>query len=140
METACGHCGVMFRFAPSQRKRFCSRRCYEGGRVSDLRSRFLSKVTKTNTCWLWNGAKTKPGYGKMYCHQTKSVEGAHRVAYALFVGPIPSGLDLDHLCRVRGCVNPAHLEPVTRSVNVLRGARWNSLSVMLTRETGVADG
>lgn len=46
---------------------------------------------------------------------------AHRLSYELFVGPIPDGYELDHLCRNRGCVNPAHLEAVTHRVNVLRG-------------------
>ena len=48
---------------------------------------------------------------------------AHRWYYESMVGPIPEGLDLDHLCRVRRCVNPAHLEPVSRRVNLLRGSR-----------------
>jgi hypothetical protein len=48
---------------------------------------------------------------------------AHRFAYELLVGPIPEDLELDHLCRVRHCVNPAHLEPVTHLENILRGMR-----------------
>lgn len=70
-------------------------------------------------CWLWTGATYPAGYGKT------GVDGrtllAHRVSYELFVGPIPEGLQLDHLCRVRNCVNPAHLEPVTAAENTLRG-------------------
>ena len=67
-------------------------------------------------CWLWTGTISRNGYGRTL--RTT----AHRVAYELFVGPIPPGLDVDHLCRVRACVNPAHLEPVTRAENLWRGA------------------
>lgn len=82
--------------------------------------RFWSKVDKTagEGCWLWTAAKTPNGYGKV---QWKGVtRGAHRVAYLLLVGTIPDGLHLDHVCRVRHCVNPAHLEPVTCRENMMR--------------------
>lgn len=75
------------------------------------RNRFWSKVEKTDMCWLWTGVKRPAGYGRFGGAQ------AHRVAYELLVGPIPAGLELDHLCRVPGCVNPAHLEPVTKAEN-----------------------
>lgn len=65
-------------------------------------------------CWLWAGAFSSGGYGH---YRNKS---AHRVVYEALVGPIPQGLDLDHLCRVRACVNPRHLEPVTRQENLRR--------------------
>lgn len=67
-------------------------------------------------CWLWAGARDAYGYGAATGH-TK----AHRLVYEALVGPIPRGLTIDHLCRVRACVNPTHLEPVTRGENVLRG-------------------
>ncbi len=80
--------------------------------------RLWTRVEKTETCWLWTGHKVS-GYAML------SVSGkstyAHRFAYELLVGPIPEGLQLDHLCRVRHCVNPAHLEPVTPRENVARG-------------------
>lgn len=72
-------------------------------------------------CLLWVGEISKDGYG------TRSVRGvggsswAHRWAYEEGVGPIPEWMTIDHLCRVRSCVNPAHLEAVTRGENVLRG-------------------
>jgi hypothetical protein len=71
-------------------------------------------------CWLWDGAIWPNGYGKTstLIHDTRL---AHRVLYIEHRGPVPDGLDLDHLCRVRHCVNPAHLEPVSRSVNLTRG-------------------
>lgn len=84
-----------------------------------LALRFWAKVEKTPTCWLWIGAKHASGYGSLWREGT--YHGAHRVAYELFRGPIPVGLELDHLCRVRSCVNPEHLEIVTRRENMLRG-------------------
>jgi hypothetical protein len=78
-------------------------------------------------CWLWTRPLNSGGYGSFYPSGTprKSV-GAHRWAYERFVGPIPEGMDIDHVkargCTNRHCVNPAHLEPVTRSENLRRGA------------------
>lgn len=77
-------------------------------------------------CLIWLGAVSKKtGYGVLSTgyksEGTKRSSYAHRVSYEYFVGPIPDGLDLDHKCRVRCCVNPDHLEPVTRADNILRG-------------------
>ena len=80
--------------------------------------RFWAKVEKTETCWLWT-AYTQNGYGRFWVGN--KMRKAHRVAYEMSVGMIPEGLTLDHLCRVRNCVNPAHLEPVTAKENTLRG-------------------
>lgn len=85
-----------------------------------LPPRFWAKVEKTDTCWLWIGGKNHYGYGS-YRHTPDFAAQAHRVAYEAMVGPIPEGLTIDHLCRVPACVNPAHMEPVTRGENVLRG-------------------
>lgn len=78
----------------------------------------------TDDCWIWTGHHASNGYG-MFCvsHERKvHTLLAHRAAYELLVGPIPASLQMDHLCRVRDCVNPAHLEPVTRRENQRRGA------------------
>lgn len=71
-------------------------------------------------CWRWTGFVSDDGYGRISRHYGESC--AHRYFYRELVGPIPPGMELDHLCRNRGCVNPAHLEPVTHQENVRRGA------------------
>lgn len=83
-------------------------------------ARFLDKVyVDANECWIWQAWCDKPsGYGRF--HLDGRMARAHRVAYQLFVGPIPEGLEVDHLCFVTSCVNPAHLEAVTSHENILR--------------------
>lgn len=84
--------------------------------------RILERITVSDEtgCWLWTAGINGRGYGNITADgRTRS---AHRVAYEEWIGPIPAGLDLDHLCRVRHCVNPDHLEPVTRRENLVRGA------------------
>lgn len=73
-------------------------------------------------CWLWTGTVTNSGYGSITIQTDDGPKSrlVHRVAYEHLVGPIPAGLTLDHLCRVRECFNPHHLEPVTRRENTLR--------------------
>ena len=70
-------------------------------------------------CLLWLGTVNQFGYGRTNLHGRRIV--AHRAAYILACGPVPDDLELDHLCRVRCCINPKHLEPVTKTVNVRRG-------------------
>lgn len=85
-------------------------------------ARFWSKVDATGDCWLWKGHVGGQGYG--YFNVARGiVMRAHRLAYELEHGAIPRGLVVDHLCRNRLCVNPAHLEPVTNRENVLRGSQ-----------------
>jgi hypothetical protein len=71
-------------------------------------------------CWVWTGPLDSRGYGNMNIKGRGPI--AHRHAYEFAVGPIPEGLEIDHLCRVRACVNPAHLEPVTSAENMRRAA------------------
>src|SRR3990167_9138023 len=87
-----------------------------------MRDRFWSKVDKNGPggCWLWTGA-TSSGYGRFRINTHWPSARAHRLAYESVIGPIPNGLTLDHLCRVRRCVNPHHMEPVSRKLNILRG-------------------
>ncbi len=86
---------------------------------ADVLDRFWAKVNKTDTCWLWTACLFHNGYGQF--NASGATAYAHRFAYEACVGPIPDSLELDHLCRVRCCVNPAHLEPVTSRENTLRG-------------------
>ncbi len=84
-----------------------------------LGENFWSKVDKTvSDCWLWTGAKNSKGYGCFAVAGRSQL--AHRVAYEELVGSIPDGLQIDHLCRIKSCVNPAHLEPVTALENMNR--------------------
>ena len=89
--------------------------------------RFWAKVQKSDNpdgCWLWNAAINPNGYAQFGIGYKKVY--AHRWAYEQVHGPIPKGLQIDHLCRVRHCVNPAHLEIVTNRENFLRGGAPNA--------------
>ncbi len=85
------------------------------GRHGTEDEHFWIKVVKSSTCWDWVGANNK-GYGIFRGQR------AHRWAYEHTIGPIPDGLTIDHLCMNRSCVNPAHMEPVSRSENSKRAA------------------
>lgn len=86
---------------------------------------FWTKVDAEDgaACWKWKGPLSRLGYAKFWSRYGGRHKSwlAHRLAYEWCVGPIPEKMTLDHLCRVRHCVNPAHLEPVTHRENVLRG-------------------
>ena len=86
----------------------------------DRQERFMRLVSPEpmSGCWLWMGAVGTGGYGQFEKGHTRP---AHRVAYEMLREPIPVGLHLDHLCRVRCCVNPWHLEPVSPAENNRRG-------------------
>jgi hypothetical protein len=80
--------------------------------------RFFTLIAPADECWEWQGNTNNRGYGAFW-DGTKTAL-AHRWVYEFMVDDIPEGLDIDHLCRNRKCVNPEHLEPVTRSVNHFR--------------------
>lgn len=83
-----------------------------------------------NGCRVWMRGRNTHGYGRVSYNGKWCA--AHRVSYETFVGPIPAGLDLDHLCRNRACINPAHLEPVTEKENALRGIGFCALNAAKT--------
>lgn len=141
VEGRCLHCNAMFLYWPSQRREFCSASCVNrSGRRSgkgrlllrtdqDIRNRILARirVDTATGCWIWRGAKSnsaRPGCPPRY-YGHLSIRGrarrVHRLAYELWRGKIPKGLEPDHLCRQTLCANPWHLEPVTGSTNALRG-------------------
>jgi hypothetical protein len=120
---------------PQRYREWCSGHYHRWQRYGDPRGipaprakasvieRLMAKVQVADTgCWLWTAALNEWGYGVIGLGVAGRSNLAHRAMYVEQVGPIRRDLDLDHLCRVRRCVNPAHLQPVTRRVNLLRGA------------------
>jgi hypothetical protein len=111
--------------------------CGCGDRTSTVRTQFIlghrpmladkmfiwqrSRINLETGCVEWTGQAYPNGYGYIRRGREQTARMAHRAAYETFVGPIPEGLTLDHLCRNRICINPDHLEPVTRGENALRG-------------------
>lgn len=107
--------------------RSCYDRLRRGGRLvvakhgRPLEERFFAKVDARGVCWQWTGGLVA-GYGR-FSIAPGDHYAAHRWCWEYLVGPIPDGLTLDHLCLNKGCVNPDHLEPVTRSENAKRAWR-----------------
>lgn len=93
--------------------------------IADPKERFLAKVeiSSTSGCWIWTGSLDNHGYGRLALglkSEGQRPVAAHRLAHEWWVAPIPDGYEVDHLCRVRHCVNPEHLEAVTHAENVRR--------------------
>ena len=90
--------------------------------MNSLLERFWDKIELSDhnddQCWYWTSSINKKGYGNMWKDGTSQI--VHRISYELFRGKIPKGLQIDHLCRNRSCVNPQHLEPVTLTENIRR--------------------
>lgn len=102
-------------------------------RSMSFKERLLSRVAfgSYNECWEWQGGRCSSGrYGGI--SDGGKPRAAHRAMYELFVGPIPEGLVVDHLCGNKLCVNPAHLEAVTDQENILRG---NGVAAANARKT-----
>ena len=88
--------------------------------MMDTLTRFLSKIRFTG-CWEWTGSLDTKGYGHWYL--SGKTLAAHRWAYEHWIGPIPTALEVDHLCRNSRCVRPDHLEAVTHKENMRRGIK-----------------
>lgn len=99
-------------------KKICSvRRPYTKADPADRFNRFVEKIE--NGCWEWRGSRLPSGYGR-FSFDGASMGLAHRFSYSIFCGPLVDGMQIDHLCRNTGCVNPKHLEQVTPVENILR--------------------
>lgn len=118
IDKVCAYCKKPF-VAYSDARRTCSTSCRKEYERAQIQARFWVKVQKTDGCWLWTGRLDSHGYGLFRAPGIRI--RAHRFAYQALVSFIPEGLHIDHLCRNRQCVNPAHLEPVTCKENLLRG-------------------
>jgi hypothetical protein len=81
-------------------------------------------------CWIWSGGITGSGYGMFWFDSKSSL--AHRSSYEFYKGKIPDDMELDHLCRIRCCVNPDHLEPVTSKENLMRGISFSAKNAKKT--------
>ena len=100
--------------------------------LPEIADRFWSKVNRTGSCWLWIGAVHSGGYGVFGIGDGTKTTYAHRWAYETLVGPIPDGLEVDHLCRTRNCVRVDHLELVTHKENILRGVGGPAINAAKT--------
>lgn len=97
---------------------------------------FLAKIKVNDSgCWEWLGYISQKGYGQLSCN-CRGI-AAHTFSYELFIGPVPMGLELDHLCNVKHCVNPVHLEPVTQAENMRRAGGYALLAQKGGRARGV---
>lgn len=132
----CLQCGKAITGMPSSvaRRKYCTKKCFGDslkGSIEKVLQRY--EVDESTGCWLWAGGK-RGGYGRIKLADTGMME-AHRASYEFHVGAIPDGLVIDHLCRNRSCINPAHLEPVTELENIRRGEQGSSAAMKKHWET-----
>ena len=116
---------------------------YKERDIIPLRERLEAYISpEPNTgCWLWTGATDRGGYGRIGSgRRGRGTLLAHRAMYEIDKGPIPDGLGLDHLCRVRCCVNPAHLDPTTTGENARRAAGLGTMGQAGRKKTHCPQG
>lgn len=111
MKCACGCGGTLKRRRPSRQTRYLMNH--------DKKRSYPDFVVDRRGCWIWQHGKTTAGYASMGGGKGY----AHRAYFEFIYGRIPEGLMIDHLCRVRHCVNPSHMEAVTNAVNSQRGSK-----------------
>lgn len=149
-----GHCSVVGCDRPDHSNGYCVCHYYRERRTGDAgppfpsrnaEDRFAAKVQvdPVTGCWRWTGKLMPNGYGVFSAAEQRDY--AHRVSYEMHIGPIPVGMEIDHLCHTndpschegddcphRSCVNPDHLEPVTHRVNCLRGRGFAAVAARKT--------
>lgn len=92
-------------------------------------------------CWLWSGALTYNGYGRIgFPGKPSGGVYTHRITYELYVGDIPKGMEIDHKCRVRSCVNPLHLEVVSHAENMRRRELHREVRIVCNKGHSLSDG
>jgi hypothetical protein len=108
-----------------RQRRYCSQSCGRAAQVGHFKGAEPPWIVDEETgCWIWQRHTDKLGYG--YLRRDGRRQGAYRWLYEQLVGPVPDGLVLDHLCERPSCVNPAHLEPVTRKENLRRSTKFRA--------------
>lgn len=136
----CGACGLPLGPNACHRQRYCDDKCKYRARANregrpsrkSLDERLWPRIAADGDCWVWMGGRTAAGYGEIRIGHTMRL--VHRVVWEYMRGEIPSGLEMDHLCRNRPCCNPDHLDPVTTSENQLRRYDHARANFLVTRD------
>lgn len=129
MIKTCSYCQADYQTFDTRQKH-CSRACSNRSRKGDVLARLLAKVDRTGECWLWTSAVNNNGYG-LICIDGRAVS-AHRVMYALMVGPIPEGDDYHGVCVLHHCDNPRCVNPA----HLFLGSQQDNINDMLAKGRG----